>query len=458
MENKLRSFEASIVKPVLVACAVPSLLLFYFLSVSAISIYLKILIVILVVTTVSYICFFVYAKISHQLRTSTNLLEAIVVGDNTMRANTQLNSGAMSDFNRVLNGITATMEQQKQSIKEQQLLFAKVVAQIDVAIIAADAQGKIVLINPSAEKLFSCRFEQVNGGGVNQLGLHKVLNQAINQVVEFELKHQKKKVYLHTDEYLVNGQRHKLIFITDIQRLLRDEERLAWQRLVRVLSHEINNSLTPIASISESLKLLTRDDLAETETQQDLTEGLAIISERAHSLNRFINSYHQLSTLPVPEKSMVNLYQFILSITSLYPEVTWHIQGDEKIELYIDSTQIQQVFVNLITNSIEASLPLHNKLNSDGKNQSDVQLADIKINIDWHVSNNKLQLNLIDEGSGIANTDNLFVPFYSTKKQGSGIGLVLSRQIIMNHDGDLLLQNRQDKTGGIASIYLPLNG
>lgn len=440
---KRKSFEGIIVRWVALAGMLPSVLLFYLLIDAPISIYVKILTVIIVVTVVSYVCFIVWLKINHQFRTLTNLLEAIVVGDGSMRASRKFNDGALAEFNLVLNGVTKALNQQKQSVKEQQLLLAKVIEQIDVAIIATDVANNIVLVNPSAEKLFSCRFEQVKGGPLNQLGLQHVMTQDVRKVVEFELAQYAKKVYLHTDNYLAHGQQHKLIFITDIQRLLRDEERQAWQRLVRVLSHEINNSLAPIASISESLKRISQQDLSMQEVQIDLQEGLSVISERAQSLNSFIRSYQQLSALPSPSKLIVNLSEFIAIITALYPTVNWHVEGDSLVQVYIDSQQMQQALVNLITNAIEAS--------SSGNSEK------IPLTIRWKALADKIVVELLDCGSGIANVDNLFVPFYSTKKEGSGIGLVLSRQIIMNHDGDLQLKNRDTMKGVNASIYLPIN-
>jgi len=439
---KKQSFEGNIVKLVAFACAVPSFLLLYTLIDAGISFYLKIILMLLVVTVVSYCCFLVHLKIHHQFRTSTNLLEAVIVGDCSMRASSQINSGVLAEFNQVLNGITEALNQQKQAAKEQQLLFAKVIDQIDVAIIATDASNKIVLVNPSAEKLFSCRHDEVIDGPIDQLGLQHVIDQDMRKVVEFELTQYRKKVYLHTDEYLVYGQHHKLIFITDIQRLLREEERQAWQRLVRVLSHEINNSLAPIASISETLKGFCKQELSMVEIQADLHEGLSVISERAQSLNKFINSYHQLSTLPAPTKSLVKLAEYISSVTALYKNIDWHINGEHQAKAFVDVEQMQQALVNLITNAIEAAA------DSSGK---------VPLSITWKTTKDKLLIELEDSGTGIANIDNLFVPFYSTKKQGSGIGLVLSRQIVMNHDGDLQLKNRGDQQGVVASIYLPSN-
>ncbi|MCO4799446.1 MAG: GHKL domain-containing protein [Colwelliaceae bacterium] len=440
--NKPQSFEGNIVKLVTFACTVPSLLLFYFLIDANISFYLKLIITILVITVVSYFCFRVHLKIHHQFRTSTNLLEAIIVGDSSMRASSHINLGVLAEFNQVLNGITKALTKQNQAIKEQQLLFAKVIDQIDVAIIATDANNKIALINPSAEKLFSCRQDEIIHGPISQLGLQHVIDQEVRKVVEFELKQFRKKVYLHTDEYLAFGQQHKLIFITDIQRLLRDEERQAWQRLVRVLSHEINNSLAPIASISETLKHICEQELSTSDIQDDLQEGLSVISERAQSLNYFIDSYHQLSTLPAPSKSVIGVADFISSVTALYANVVWDIQGESTAKAFIDVEQMQQTLVNLITNAIEATEDNHDY---------------ISLAITWKTTQDKLIIKLEDNGGGIANIDNLFVPFYSTKKQGSGIGLVLSRQIVMNHDGDLQLKNREDNQGVIASIYLPFN-
>ncbi|WP_405631095.1 sensor histidine kinase [Pseudoalteromonas sp. Ld20] len=441
----VKSYEGDIIRLVLLATALPSALLFYFVISAGISIYLKILIILFVVIVTGYSCFSIWQKITYQLRTSINIIESVIFGDGTTRPVSRYKQGALAEFNHTLTGLSSAISTHKQELKEQQLLLTKIINQIDVAIITTDHNNAIVLMNPSAEKLFACRFEAVIGGPINQLGLQDALNVDGQKVVEFQLKQHRKKVYLHVDKYLVNTQTHNLIFITDIQQLLREEERIAWQRLVRVLSHEINNSLAPIASISESLAKLTRADLTQADNKADLHQGLCVISERAHSLNTFIKSYQQLSTLPPPVKSLMSVADFIHSTTALYPQINWQLPKSPDISFFVDCQQLQQALVNLITNAIEAS----------NTNQSASNKEPISLTLQWKISEGKLLIQLLDSGVGIANIDNLFVPFYTTKTQGSGIGLVLSRQIAMNHDGDLHIENRDTQRGVQATIVLP---
>lgn len=358
--------------------------------------------------------------------------------DYTLRANNKGLDGALSDFNQLLNALAQTLAEQSLITREKQILLAKVTDQIDVAIVAADNNHAISLMNPAAEKLFKCRFEEMHGWPINQLGLQNVLLKDYNKVAEFEIKQHKKKVLVRTDEYFEKGIKHKLIFITDIQNLLREEERQAWQKLLRVLSHEINNSIAPIASIGETLQKMVEKQYSGTDLDNDLKEGLGVITERAQSLNIFIQRYQELTKLPLPNKTLFNLEPLIQSVVLLFPEAHFELDSEE-LSVYADKDQLQQVLVNLLKNACESMV----------QNPAD------KINIYWRKDNQAVEIEINDHGTGISNIDNLFVPFYTTKQQGSGIGLSLSRQILVNHGGDLIIKNRPDQTGVQATILIP---
>jgi len=332
------------------------------------------------------------------------------------------------------------MSQQRLNTIEKQILLDKVISQIDVAIIAVDAEHCITLLNPAAEKLLHCRFDKLRGWPIKELGLHQVLQQQYRQVVEIDIAQHKKKVYIHTDEYFEQGVKQQLIFISDIAELLRDEERMAWKKLLRVLSHEINNSLAPIASISETLTHMVKSSDEHTALAQDLQEGLAVITERSHSLNEFIKRYQQLTRLPSPSKTPFDLTELIHTVAQLFESTVLELNEGEQL-VYADRNQLQQVLVNLFKNA----------------NESMHHMATAKIVVSYRQLENQLAIYIVDQGCGISNMDNLFVPFYTTKEQGSGIGLVLSRQIIVNHCGDLTLDNRVNHDGVRATIYLPIS-
>lgn len=399
---------------------------------------------------VAFSAFSIRRQVIFQLRTSTNLVEAMISADYSLRANNKDIGGALCDFNELLNSLATRLAQQSLITREKQILLSKVTNQIDVAVIAVDENNNISLMNPSAERLFGKRFESIQSWPIKTLGLQSVINEPVNKVTEFEIDKNKRKVYVRTDKYFELGKPHHLIFITDIQQILRDEERQAWQKLLRVLSHEINNSLTPIASISETLVgVINQKDNQETLTQsakENLSEGLEVITERAHSLNHFIQDYQKLTRLPSPSKTKFSLLAFFQAIAQLFDASNFTLPTSDT-EIFADSEQLQQVLVNLIKNALEANLShLNNKTSI--------------ITINFYHKDNFINIEIKDRGAGINNEDNLFVPFYTTKKQGSGIGLTLSRQIALNHGGDLQLENYFDEDstqilGARAVISLP---
>ena len=451
MKNKQRqqtSFENKLLKLALFTGLLPTAFLFYALYSHELSLYLKIMLMFFILASVFYCASIIRQKVVFQLRTSANLITAMQSGDHSLRAHQYGKAGVLTEFNQVFNELSSALAEQQLISKEKQVLLHKVIAQIDVAIIAVDEKCHITLMNPSAEKLFSCRFDEMQGWPIKSLGLQSVLEGEYRKVVEFEIKEYKKKVYIHTDEYFEKGIKQQLIFITDIQNLLREEERQAWQKILRVLSHEINNSLAPIASISETLTRLLSNNMAQydegtelikdTELVEDLQEGLSVITERANSLNTFLQRYQQLSQLPVPDKTVFDCQLLLKSAILLFDECNIQLIG-LPLSIYADEAQLQQVLVNLVKNAQQAMIGVNGG----------------KITISWQQKGDRVEIVIEDEGMGIDNTDNLFVPFYTTKEDGSGIGLVLSRQIIINHGGDLTIKNRVDKTGAKATIYLP---
>ena len=379
-------------------------------------------------------------------------------GDHSIRANHFEGDGALREFNHVFNSLSSALAEQELISKERQILLDIVIKKIDVAIVAVNKSNHIILMNPAAEKLFSYRFDEVAGWPISTIGLQDVLTHESRQVTEFEIKAHKKKVFIHTDEYFEQGDRHKLVFITDIQKLLHEEERQAWQKLLRVLSHEINNSLTPIASLSDTLiRLITNHKQAsniqnnvqskiqnssheENDLFDDLEEGLAVIAERSHSLNEFLLRYQEFSSLPKPEKTLFDLANLLRSMLLLFDDYNISLSG-QPLVIYADEKQLQQVLVNLIKNAHQAMLE-----NSTGL-----------ITIDWQQKDDIVAINIVDQGTGINNADNIFVPFYTTKTDGCGIGLVFSRQIIVNHGGSLALTNRPETQGALACIVLPIH-
>ncbi|MGK0199661.1 MAG: two-component system nitrogen regulation sensor histidine kinase NtrY [Yoonia sp.] len=234
------------------------------------------------------------------------------------------------------------------------------------------------------------------------------------------------------------GQPHDLLVISDLSRELREEERVAWQRLVRVFGHELNNSLAPIKSIAGSLCNLLNQDPAPEDLHDDLASGLSVVASRAESLDRFLGNYARLAKLPKPQKKPVKIIDLIDRVVRLETRLAVVVKSAGNAVLQVDGDQLEQVLINLVRNAVDAV----------------EEERDPQVSIEVRTMGGSFELRIVDNGPGLANTANLFVPFFTTKPKGTGIGLALSRQIIDAHDGSLTLENRPDGSGCVASVRL----
>jgi signal transduction histidine kinase len=231
------------------------------------------------------------------------------------------------------------------------------------------------------------------------------------------------------------------LVLADVSQALRDEERQAWQRLVRVLGHEINNSLAPIKSVAGSLSQLVGRKPRPADADDDLTRGLQVIEGRAEGLSRFLASYAQLARLPAPKRRPLAVEEWVRRVVALETRLPVVVRPGETLTINADGDQLDQLLINLVGNAVDASLEAHK---SGGE-----------VAIGWHAPNGALELWIKDDGPGLPATGNLFVPFFTTKPHGTGIGLALSRQIAEGHGGTVALRNRGDSKGCEAVVRLP---
>jgi len=313
--------------------------------------------------------------------------------------------------------------------------------EIDVAIFAFDADSRLRLVNPAGQSLLGQPRERLIGRRAREIGLADCLEGESNRVLSpAESPRPYGRWGMRRRTFREDGRPHQLLVLSDISRPLREEQVKAWQRLVRVLGHELNNSLAPIKSIAATLETAVERKARPPDWEQDMVAGLGIISSRAESLERFLQGYSRLARLPPPQAAPFDLPALLRRASALETRMEVEVAPGPDVQLSADEAQVEQAVINLVKNAVEASLD---------------QKAG-RVQISWGIAEGVAEVRIEDNGPGIAETANLFVPFYTTKPDGSGIGLALCQQIAENHSGTLELRNRDEGTGCVAILRLPL--
>ena len=377
-------------------------------------------------------------RVASPLRTLANLLEAMREGDYSIRGRAGDREDALGDVMSQVNEMGATLRAQRLGALEATTLLRKVMEEIDVAIFAFDGERKLKLVNRAGERLLAQPTERIMNASADSLGLAEFLAGAETQNIQRTFPSGSGRWGIHRAMFREGGLPHQLLVVSDLTRALREEELQAWQRLVRVLGHELNNSLAPIKSIAGSLETLVKRDPLPEDWRDDTQRGLSIIATRSEGLSRFLGSYARLAKLPRPQLVAVDVGVWIRQVAGLEQRITPGLAAGPEMTIQGDRDQLDQLLINLLRNAVDASL----------ENGGGVSIA-------WQRLGSLLEIVIQDEGPGLANTANLFVPFFTTKPGGSGIGLVLSRQIAEAHGGSLDLRNRVGRTGCEARLILP---
>lgn len=386
-------------------------------------------------------------RVVFSLQTLSNLLAALREEDFSLRARGARSDDAMGEVMIEVNALSETLRQQRLGALEAIALLRTVMEEIDLAIFTFDHNTKLRLVNRAGERLLGRPMERLLGFTAEELGLAACLDGDPARTMELNFPGGSGRWGLRRGSFRQGGLPHHLVVLSDLSRTLRDEERKAWQRLIRVLGHELNNSLAPIQSVAQGLEsgLATASKSSDLQNESstaildDLRQGLGIIRSRTEALGRFMAAYSHLARLPQPKMLPVNVSEWISRTIKLETRVKVSVVEGPKVVMSADADQLEQLLINLVRNAADATLETGGA-----------------VQVGWSRQGSQLDVWVWDDGLGLPNTANLFVPFFTTKPGGSGIGLVLSRQIAEAHGGELTLVNRSNARGCEARLRLPI--
>jgi two-component system nitrogen regulation sensor histidine kinase NtrY len=389
------------------------------------------------------------------LQTLANVVSALREEDYSFRARGATADDALGELSLEVNALADLLSDQRIRAIEATALLRRVVEEIDAPLFAFDPDRVLRLVNPAGEKLLQQAAVRLLGRTADEIGLADCLSVTSEALVALPAHSTTTRWLVRQSKFREKGVPHTLVVLSDVSRALREEERGAWQRLIRVVGHELNNSLAPIKSIAGSLSSRLRETDLNPDERRDFERGLAIIEDRSASLNRFLQAYRRLAQMPPPARTKVTLLPIMERVVFLETRMAVEISPGPDVMLTVDADQIEQMLINLLRNAVEAALEpsLGDDRSGSYKDGGEVRKPEVTLN--WVVEDQSVILTIQDNGLGLLNPSNAFVPFYTTKPSGSGIGLALSRQIVEAHGGSIELSNLNGKRGCQVRVRLP---
>lgn len=380
----------------------------------------------------------------YSLRVLANVVSSIKEEDFSFRATQALKGDALGELAIEINSLARALEEERLVALEGASLLRKVMAEAGAVILAFSPEGKVYLFNKAFTQLLGKSEEQILHRTAAELGIEDLLGVQASETITRTFGNMEKRWLVRRTWFRQHGIQHRLVLLSEASEALRAEEHSAWQRLVRVLSHEINNSLAPLKSISRTLSRMPEIGALPPDAQEQLIYGLDVIGSRAESLNRFLQNYAQLAKISHPDKQVFDLAELMHQVSSLESRLPVAVGEDPPVRVKMDRDQMAQALINLIKNAADAVLIVPR-----------MQSFPDSVVVSWKCSGTNLEVTIRDRGIGVQTTENLFVPFYTTKQTGAGIGLILSRQIVENHGGQLAIRNRDDVRGCEVVLRIP---
>jgi signal transduction histidine kinase len=378
------------------------------------------------------------ARHKRRLGTFAAVLASFREGDFSVRARRGRFDWLSDEMLSELDALGDELRAQRLGALEAWALLRKVMAEIDAIVLAFDEAGRIRLANEGAARALGKPVDELLDAAAEPLGLSALLAGDTPRVLRGMSALGPAPLELRRGTFRLVGQAHTLVVLSDMSRALREQERDAWKRLIRVIGHEINNSLAPIESIAENLQALVARDAKDDDWLDDVKSGLAVVGRRAGGLGRFMAAYARLARLPPPTPAPVNVGAWVTRVAKLEQRLAVRVERGPDVSVRGDPDQLDQLLINLVKNAVDASLETGGE-----------------VAIGWSEVGENVEIAVRDRGPGLADTANLFVPFFTTRPGGSGIGLALAREIVEAHRGQVSLENRTDGPGACAVVRLP---